>query len=437
MAGKNRSSLRADGSDQSYLGGLNHNFLESDNGQYRAGIYANIFGVIRRENGRWVDEMEIWGTPPGRSMDKVWAQTDGNLVAYDSNQQPLAESDTNNGVVLRMQDDGDLILFAADGDPRWSSRSGTSEAGGFFVDAGHAVVSVYDLAKEIPGVSLLVSPVEAVASFGGSIVNGDNVLDAAKGAYGALKDGVTDFASSPLSQVAVSYVANVPGFGTVAGAGLSALIAVAQGKSLTDVGLAAIKGALPGQPLSGQLFDAGLALAKGENVLKTTLSFGLSQGGAYLSSAVSNYSTQILGQVTSGVALPKFELPGGASLPVGLKDIVNLGATAYNQLREKVPGDARAKSAFDLAVQLSAASPDPQIVENTRQSLQGDQKQAFELGMALHAGVTVGKVAMATGTPQPALSKAVTTLEKRTTARKAAPLVAGFGALAVAAVLVL
>lgn len=436
MAGRWERSIRGDGGADRYLG--HGQFIESANGLYRAGVYNGTMGVIRldHETGRWVDEMAVWGDR-NDPVDKVWVQTDGNFVAYRADGSAIVESDTNTRKsTLIIQDDGNLVLYGPTGRATWSSREGTMRSG-FMADLSAGAEVVYGVAKSIPGVSIVLAPVEAVVAFGGAVVSGENVIKAVGSAYDELKTGVTDFANSPLANMAVGVVANVPGFGTVGGAALSALIAVAKGESLTNIGLAALKGALPGQPLSGELFDAGLAIAKGQNVLKTAVAFGVARGGAVLSSAAGKYAGQALSSLTGGAAsgLPSLQLPGGVKIPIGAQDLVNLGAEAYNQLRAKVPGDATAKSAFDLAVQLSAAAPDPQILEETRLSLTGTNRTAFEHGLALHAGVTVGKVAIESGAPQPELSKAVDALNTRVTVRKVGPAVAGAGLVAVAAAL--
>lgn len=83
---------------------------------------------------------------------------------------------------------------------------------------------------------------------------------------------------APFIQIGLSFI---PGIGTVASAALGAGIALAEGRPISDVLIAAAKGAFPGGPLAVAAIDAGLHaianLAQGES-LGDSLLQGIRQG---------------------------------------------------------------------------------------------------------------------------------------------------------------
>lgn len=88
-------------------------------------------------------------------------------------------------------------------------------------------------------------------------------------ALAALKDQIkTVKDAAPYAQTVVSLV---PGIGTGVSAAIGAGAALAEGQSITEIGKAAIRGALPGGPLAAAGFDAALKIASGENVAQATL----------------------------------------------------------------------------------------------------------------------------------------------------------------------
>ena len=52
-------------------------------------------------------------------------QTDGNLVEYNTNWQPIWDSGTENnpGAYLALQNDGNLVIYSSSGSPLWASMS--------------------------------------------------------------------------------------------------------------------------------------------------------------------------------------------------------------------------------------------------------------------------------------------------------------------------
>ena len=78
--------------------------------------------------------------------------------------------------------------------------------------------------------------------------------------------GIHDLA--PYASTVVSFV---PGIGTGFAAAIAAGAALAEGRSITDAAVAAVKGALPGGQLASTGFDAAWKIAHGANVSKVAL----------------------------------------------------------------------------------------------------------------------------------------------------------------------
>lgn len=69
----------------------------------------------------------LWSVPLGGEPERVIMQNDGNLVVYAAGGRPLWATGTepSPGARLLLQDDGNLVVYAADGRPLWAS--GTAE----------------------------------------------------------------------------------------------------------------------------------------------------------------------------------------------------------------------------------------------------------------------------------------------------------------------
>jgi hypothetical protein len=132
---------------------------------------------------------------------------------------------------------------------------------------GKAVKSVGKAVGSIPGVKILTAPVNLVSD----VARGRNVIRSIGRAGSAV---VSDVRST--LPVAASLVSFVPGAGTVVGAGINAVSAASQGKSLAQIGQAAALGAIPGGQLAQSAVRAGLSVAHGGNVLKSVAREGIS-----------------------------------------------------------------------------------------------------------------------------------------------------------------
>jgi hypothetical protein len=72
------------------------------------------------------DGQPLWATgTDGQEVGTAPMQDDGNLVLYSPGGDPVWASDTfgNGGAYLVLQDDGNLVIYAADGSPLWATNT--------------------------------------------------------------------------------------------------------------------------------------------------------------------------------------------------------------------------------------------------------------------------------------------------------------------------
>jgi hypothetical protein len=109
----------------------------------------------------------------------------------------------------------------------------------------------------------------------------------------------------PVFHIIAGVIAYVPGFGTAVAFVLNAATSLAEGAPILEATLDAVKGALPGQPVSTMAFDATVAIAKGEpieNVGIAALPIDESSKG-YLTQAAHVIRGLAEGQPVTAVAL--------------------------------------------------------------------------------------------------------------------------------------
>jgi hypothetical protein len=92
--------------------------LLSCNGRYQLKMQSDGNLVLYTQSGRALWASDTWGT----GGDTAVMQDDGNFVLYDGS-SPLWASNTwgYDGSYLAMQDDGNLVVYADDGTPLWAS----------------------------------------------------------------------------------------------------------------------------------------------------------------------------------------------------------------------------------------------------------------------------------------------------------------------------
>jgi hypothetical protein len=159
-----------------------------------------------------------------------------------------------------------------------------------------------------------------------------------------LKAAVKDVKSNAgYAQMVVSVV---PGVGTGVAAGIAGAAALAEGKRIDDVLIAATKGALPGGPLAAAAFDTAVGLAKGKRIDKVALEVARNQLPAGARRAFDTgvalahgKNLQAVMKASSGVRFPAFRMP-----QMGAK-----AAKAYaasSKIMSRLEDGAAAKSAL-------------------------------------------------------------------------------------------
>lgn len=219
-----------------------------------------------------------------------------------------------------------------------------------------AVKGLGSVVKHIPGTSLITAPLNVVSD----VAKGKNVVSSLRKRGGSV---VSDVRTS--LPVAASVVSFVPGVGTAIGAGLNATSALAQGKSLKDIGLAAASGAVPGGALALQGVNIASDVVKGKNVLGVVKERGLayvrqSVPGGQLGQSAFNVAVGVAhgknvakSVGNEGLRVVRRQLPGG-----------QLGQQAFGVARETVQGKNVLKNVTGRA--LSAAeqyAPKTQIMQ--------------------------------------------------------------------------
>ena len=121
------------------------------------------------------------------------------------------------------------------------------------------------------------------ASYAGTLTGYDLVKHLIKGEridhalMGELK--ATLAVTKDLAPYVQTIVSVVPGIGSGVAAGIAAASAIAEGKKITDVMMAAARGAVPGGALAQTGFDIGQKLVQGKNIVAATLESARSQLG--------------------------------------------------------------------------------------------------------------------------------------------------------------
>jgi hypothetical protein len=218
----------------------------------------------------------IWNSSTqNKGASRAMMQTDGNFVIYTPSNAPLWHTHTagHPGGYIVLQDDGNFVLYSGTV-PNWQAHTRDwtppNQSGNVFTDIVHAAGDIVHAVEKIPVVGDIVKitgeAYTAPLRIASNIASGARLDHVA---LAALKDQIkTVKDAAPYAQTVVSLV---PGIGTGVSAAIGAGAALAEGQSITEIGKAAIRGALPGGPLAAAGFDAAMKVASGENVLQSTL----------------------------------------------------------------------------------------------------------------------------------------------------------------------
>ena len=201
-------------------------------------------------------------------------------------------------------------------------------------------------------------------------------------------------------------LANVPGIGTAIGAGISATVALGKGEALSDIGLAAARGSMPGGPAGRMAFDAGVALAKGGKITDVMLSAARNA----IPDGPAREGFDAANRIAHGEAV------GSVALSVGGRQIARLApvdaAAALSRARALIPeGPLKAKAleGFDAAAQLAKGfrPASPAMLATARAALPAAQRAPFDAAIALVKRTPPAALAEHAKTAGPLFARAV------------------------------
>ena len=231
---------------------------------------------------------------------------------------------------------------------KWVDNA-VASAGRAFGDAAHAVAdvstSIADRAKKIP----IVGPaLHAIVDLGfadqlkmvDALAHGQRVDRAL---MNELKDQIGDVKEvAPYVQMVVAFV---PGIGPVVAGAIGAGVALAQGKKLSDVFIAAAAGAIPGGVIAEGAFRAGVAIYHGENAIAVAVTaLPLPEAAR----AVLSVGVDFARRAASGERIDKVVVDSAMSgLPASARPVF---IAALGKEYEKLPPDAIASLTVQAAV---------------------------------------------------------------------------------------
>ena len=251
-----------------------------------------------------------------------------------------------------------------------------------FKAIGKAVSGAVKTIEKIPvlgkviGVTLAVSPLGLAAH----IARGERLDHAI---LNHLKDQVHGV--KELAPYATTIVSLVPGVGTGVAAAIAAGAAIAEGKSITDAAVAAVKNAIPGGALAASGFDAAYKIAKGENVSKVAFE----EARANLPPEAQK-AFDIGVAVATGKSLQNAIVAAvGALTPVQAKQLLDAGTQAIAvtkglaDVAKHLPS-VQAQKGFQLAAGLLAhKGTNTAVLTKARNAVTGDVRKGFDA--LLHA----------------------------------------------------
>jgi hypothetical protein len=392
---------------------LTNQALASPSGKYR---------LIQQEDGNLV----LYNLDPAARDKGLWSsgtytsckgsvtimQPDGNLVIYragvpvpnPNGQGACWASGTNNhaGAALWLQNDGNLVIYAGDSKPNatgrgalWSSRTmgghRPPSGHGFFGSIAHAFSSAASTIGH--GFNDAIKAVEKIPVVGPAITAAVNVTplglaqQIASGArldhavLNSFKNQLAGYkALAPYASTVVSFV---PGIGTGVAAAIGAATALAEGQSITDAAMAAVKNAIPGGALVQAGFQTAVDLVKGKPLVQSVL-----DGARSALPPEAQKAFDIGVAIAHGRNIQDALVKGVTSLaPAELQGLLSTGAKAL----QATPGlaqalthitDPVAKQGFQLAAGvLGHSGVNENVVSAMRDKLAGPVREGFDAAL--------------------------------------------------------
>ena len=103
--------------------------LEWEDDHPGSGCHDEQFWLVLQSDGNLVlseGGEAVWATgTDGREVSNASMQQDGNLVLYAASGEPVwaSQTDGNDGAYLLLQDDRNLVIYSADGSPLWATNT--------------------------------------------------------------------------------------------------------------------------------------------------------------------------------------------------------------------------------------------------------------------------------------------------------------------------
>lgn len=362
----------------------------------------------------------IWATDTaGKPVTRAVFQKDGNLVmrsppGYGGVPEGRGWWDSgtkDRGVTqLVFQTDGNLVWYKGEaaaqnavsntGTHNWAkSPNWQKDDSNFFKDVvnvvtapvtavTHAVTTVAHAVEQVPVIGDVVHIIDEVNAtpfrFVGAIASGARIDHAV---VGELKNQLKIVKeAAPYAQ---TVVALVPGVGTGVAAAIAAGAALAEGQNITEIGKAAIRGALPGGAIAAAAFDTALKAASGENIVQSVLESARNA----IPSGVAQKAYDIGLAVATGEKLQTALAKGLVSMaPSQLNTIIAAGEKALTA----TPGLSSALSSvtsaagtqgFKLAAGLlSQSGMNEKALTAVRSQLPADIRQGFDTALKTQEG---------------------------------------------------
>lgn len=283
----------------------------------------------------------------GRGGTHAEMQPDGNFVLYTAANVPVWDTHSygHGGAYLAMQDDGNLVVQYGT-NAVWSSETWGGvhhESTGFLHDLGSAVSTVAHAVTH--------NPVADLASKAISVVN--IPLHIAQQALNVITH-------NPIWDAAQSVMSFVPLIGTAVSSGMSIAATIGKGGSMQDIALAAAKGALPGQPISGYAFDVAVGLLLHGKPDAAALEFARNQ--------------------VPGGEIGKHAFDLAVSIILGKH--VNVADAAVKAAKSALPNVPIIHAAFEAGAGMGKAVSSAASVQRVVNALPPQARNAFHAGLA-------------------------------------------------------